>query len=263
MKKFNGTFEMVSPHELVVDHKYQRPEKWDLIATIASDPIWEAFGVIVCSKRKGRNGQVFRYVIDGQQRLMGVLAANEIPQEVPVISFEVDSVKEEAELFSRINEARKSVNQYERFRAHITAEDPRYLHIQSAVERAGFTVGSGGSGGSNDPLTVMAIGGLQALYNAGGEEGVYVVLAAIKQAWEGENGWVESWLLRALADVVEEHASLTRDGKAEPLDVDTLAKALARTTPGRLMRKGEENRFAMGGSKRQNIRRALKTLAKI
>lgn len=250
MEKYNGTFGLVDPKLIVLDHKYQRPEKWDLIAKISTDPEWAAFGVILCSKRKTNTGFLY-YCLDGQQRLNGILASSSPPVEVPVLWFLVQSVQEEARLFSIVNEQRKAVNALEKYRSHMTMEDPRYLQITSAATRAGYTIGAGGE------RTIGAIEGLQAIYNAAGEEGVYLVLSAVANAWPEDKAGTSTWLLRVLADIVGDARS--NGGMTS----SKLATGLARTSPGRILRKAEELRFEMGGSKRVNVRRAFKALAKV
>jgi hypothetical protein len=123
MLPYNGTFELVDPNEIHFDRKYQRPQKWDLIAAIAQAPNWGAFGVVICSKREHAGGLL--YCLDGQQRLNGVLTSQEPPTAVPVLWFPVKTVKEEALLFTAININRKSVVALEKFQASITGEDPR------------------------------------------------------------------------------------------------------------------------------------------
>lgn len=250
MQGYNGTFELLDPTLIVLDHRYQRPEKWDLISKIASDPEWAAFGVVLCSKRQGGTTPLY-YCLDGQQRLQGVRASVQPPAAVPVLWFPVGSQKEEARLFSIVNEQRKAVNAIEKYKSHMTMEDPKYLQITAAAAGAGFSIGSGPG------RTICAIEGLQAIYNAAGEEGVAITLGAIAQAWPDDKMGLSTWVLRALADIVEE----TRSNGG--VTVAKLAAGLGKTTPGRILRKSEELRFDMGGSKRENVRRAFKTLAKV
>jgi hypothetical protein len=62
-------------------------------------------------------------------------------------------------------------------------------------------------------------------------------------------------MLTLLADVVDE--------SNHDLNPEGLAKALARTTPGRISRKAEQIRHDQGGSKRRAFREAFKILAKL
>lgn len=252
MHAYNGTFELVDPKVIVLDHKYQRPEKWDLIARISAAPEWAAFGVVLCSKRIVTGEETRFYCLDGQQRLNGILTSVAPPATVPVLWFPVESVKEEARLFSLINEQRKAVNALEKYRSHITQEDPRYMQIASAVEGAGYTIGM--NGGNN--RTLAAIEGVQAIYNSAGEAGVALVLAVVSDLWPDEKQGTSTWILRAFADILAEQKSNGGISEAR-------FSGLAKTTPGRILRKSEELRFNMGGSKRVNVRRAFKALGKV
>jgi hypothetical protein len=249
MRPYDGTFELIDPKVIVLDHKYQRPEKWDLISKVSTAPEWVAFVVVLCSKRIAGSGEPLYYCLDGQQRLQGVLSSINPPDLVPVVWFPVANVKEEARLFAIVNTQRKAVNAMEKYRAQLTAEDPRYVQISAAVGRAGFTIGSGA-----ERRTIGAIEGLQTIYNAAGEDGVELILTAIAAAWPEDKGSTSTWMLRALADVLDNANSNGRISQSK------LVSGLKKSTPGRILRRAEEMRFDVGGSKRVNVRRALKEL---
>lgn len=252
MEPYPGTFELIEADKIVLDHKYQRPEKWDLIAKISADPTWAAFGVILCSRRTIQKGEHLYYALDGQQRLLGILASSSPPSAVPVLWFPVASVKDEARLFSIVNEQRKAVNSIEKYHSHMTMEDPRYVQITAATERAGYSIGA-----NNDSRTIGAVAGLQVIYNAAGEDGVYAALSAIAEAWPDERDGTSTAILRALADILAEQRSNGGINRTK------LVAGLSKTSPGRVLRKAEELKFAQGGSKRTNVRRAFKVLAKV
>lgn len=247
MQDFDGNFELVDPTEIHFDRKYQRDQNWPLITTIGRNPIWPAFGVVICARREYAGGLL--YALDGQQRLSGVLAAERPPSLVPIIWFPVKTVAEEAALFDIINTNRKAVAALPKFKARVTAENPVYTRIAAAVERAGFTLGS-----SLDANTISAVGALEKVYNAVAEEGVYIALASYRQAWPDENA-PSARMLLGLGDVMSEMNGT--------LDVDHLAKALARTSPVRLTRKAEKISYEQGGSKRAALRKAFKELARV
>jgi hypothetical protein len=251
MQAFDGTFELIDPRDIHFDPRYQRPQKWDLIAAIAAEPTWEAFGCPVCAKRLYAGDTI--WALDGQQRINGLLAAAEPPMLIPVIWWAVASVRDEAALFDKINTNRKNVASIEKFRSRLTAEHTTYVRIAAAVERAGFTIGQN----QESAKTIAAISSLEALYNAVGEEGTTIVLEAIALAWPDEVGGTSSTMLRSIAEVAGEASA------SNSLTVEKLSKAFTRTTPGRLNRKAEEIRYAQGGSKGAALRKAFKSLAKI
>lgn len=248
MHQYDGHFELIDPTEIHFDRRYQRAEKWDLIAKIADDPAWAAFGVVICSKREYANGLLC--ALDGQQRTLGVLSSKDPPKAIPVVWFLVKSVAEEAALFDKINTARKTVSTLEKFKSRLTAELPTYERIAAAVERAGYAVASGQS-----PLAITSVGKLETIYNAAGEEGVEIVLTAWREAWPDERP--NGKMLGCLADVISDMS--TNGG----LSVERLAKGLARTTIGRIERRAEQIKYDQGISRRAAVRKAFKELAKL
>ena len=249
MQDFDGTFELVPVDEINIDPKYQRVQKWDLIGAIADNPTWVAFGVVICSRREYAGGKL--YALDGQQRLNGVMTAKNPPSHVPVFWFPVKSEREEAEYFDLINTNRKTMQALEKFKARVTAENTTYLRIAAAIEQAGYSLG-----GARAPKTIAAVGALETIYNAVGEEGVYLALASYTAAWPDEDSPTAT-MLTAFADVMGE---MSANGG---LTLDRLEKGLAKTTPGRLMRKAEDIRYKQGGTKRVALRKAFKELAKL
>src|ERR1041385_2238203 len=68
LDEWNGTFKLVDPRMVVIDHRYQRQEKPNLIAAIAASPDWAAFGALSLYERDNT-----LVCVDGQQRLRGIL----------------------------------------------------------------------------------------------------------------------------------------------------------------------------------------------
>lgn len=247
MKDYSGTFEMVDPRLVIVDHRYQRPEKPALVAAIATDPRWELFGVPVLFKR----GSQF-YVADGQQRIAGVKQSVEPPKLVPAVWFSVQHLEDEAAVFVMINEFRKALSPMEKHRGKITAKDPATLAIESVVTTAGLSVGTSSRGESRE---ISSIATLYAIYNLIGEDGLLQTLVVVRDAFPDDSHAFSGPILRGVANIIME-----QDGSYER---SKLTAALSRTTVPRIMRKAEEFKFEMGGSQTKNIRRAFKELAKV
>ena len=136
MEGYSGTFELVDPRVVVVDHRYQRDLKPALVAAIATDPRWELFGVPVLFKRE--NGML--YCADGQQRITGVKQAKTPPAKIPAVWFPVAGLDDEAAVFVQINEFRKSLTALEKHKGKIVAKDPSTLAIERAADTVGVTV---------------------------------------------------------------------------------------------------------------------------
>lgn len=247
MKDYSGTFEMVDPMVVIVDHRYQRPEKPALVAAISTDPRWELFGVPVLFKR----GNLL-YVADGQQRIAGVKASANPPRQIPAIWFSVEHLEDEAAVFVQINEFRKSLTPLEKHKGKIVAKDPATLAIERVVSTVGMSIGHGGTG---DTKEIASVAALYTVYNLIGEDGLLQTLVVIRDAFQDDTAALSSPILRAVANIIME-----QDGDYER---SKLTAALSKTTVPRIMRKTEEFRFEMGGSQGKNIRRAIKELAKV
>lgn len=250
MNGYHGTFEMVDPRTLVVDHRFQRPEKGTLIQQIAQSPSWEAFGVPVCFKRAND----VLYVADGQQRVKGIMASNDPPLRVPVVWFPMEGVEEEAQVFVRINEWRKQLLPIEKHKAKVVAKDPAALGVTRAVEKAGFSIGHGGRT-TDSPRTIQAVAGINMIYNRIGEEGLVQTLTCIREAWPDDSAGISTHVLRGVGELIEE--------QGDEYNRANLILALKRTSPSAVLREADKFRFDFGGSKLSNVRRAFKQLAKI
>ncbi len=249
MNGYNGNFELVNPREIVIDGRYQREKKNALIQQIASNPSWEAFGVPVCFKRS--NGML--YCADGQQRIAGVLAAEKPPKEIPVIWFDIQDVSEEAAMFARINEWRKSLQALEKHRAKIVAGDPPTLAIERAVTMAGFTVDNAQGARGADAKTIQAVARLGVIYNRIGEEGLLQTLTVIRDAWPDDGAALGTHILHGVAELIEE--------QGENYNREKLTNALKKTQPFKVVRKADELKLKYGGSKMSNVRLAFQELA--
>jgi hypothetical protein len=247
VKDWNGTFELVNPALIIIDRRYQRDERPQLVASISAHAAWEPFGVVICAKRV--NGVLV--ALDGQQRLAGLLSTLNPPKRIPVIWFPVASIEEESRIFSIINEARKAVLPLEKHKARLVQKEPFAMAIARAAEKVGFSIGTGGQ----DPRTIKAIAALNWVYNEIGEEGLVQVLTVIRDAWPNENSATSPFILKGVSELVAEaNGGFNRH---------RITSALAKHTAGSYIRKADELKFDVGGSKQSNIRRAFKVLAKV
>lgn len=251
MNGYNGKFEMVDPRKVIIDARYQRERKNTLIQQIAQSPSWEAFGVPTCFRRS--NGML--YCADGQQRIAGMLASERPPKEIPVIVFNIQDVSEEAEVFVRINEWRKSLQALEKHRSKIVAGDPATLAIERAVASTGFTVDNSQGARGADAKTIQAVAALGHIYNRIGEEGLVQTLTLIKDAWPDDGAALSTHMLRGVAELVEE--------QGENYNRARLTTALKKSQPYKITRKADELKYKFGGSKIKNMRLAFQELCGI
>lgn len=247
MEQWNGHFEMVPTAAILIDHRYQRQEKPTLVSRIAAHPDWAAFGALVCYKR----GNMY-FCVDGQHRLAGVRASANPPKQVPVISFPQVQLEREAATFVQVNVDRKSVEVLEKHNALVQAKDPVALAVEATVEKAGFSIGA-----SSQSRTIHAVATLYFVYNSLGEEGLLQVLVLAREAWPNDQLATGTNMLRGLAAIYSEQQANGAYNRQK------MTTALSKTSPTLLLRKAEEFRFDMGGSKQKNLRRAFKDLVKI
>lgn len=244
-----GTHEMVDPYVIIVDHKYQREQKPALISRIAAsfDPM--LFGRPICFLRE--NGM--RYAIDGQQRIAAAKILDPPMRSIPVVSFELVGIQREAEVFVRINEARKSLTGLEKHRGKIVAKDPAALQIERAVERAGFSIGV--NHGSS--RSIAAVGSLAYANDRVGEDGIVQILTVVREAWGDDRKALDGIILRTLADIIEGQSNNGGYVRSK------LVTSLKKTDPARILREAERLHFEHGTTKSQSVRNAFKGLAKV
>jgi hypothetical protein len=249
MQEWNGEFELVDPRVIVIDHRYQRQEKPNLIAAIAANPDWGAFGAVSLYRRDKT-----LVCVDGQQRLRGVLQSKNPPKVVPAVIQPQAPLEREAASFAAINITRKAVDTYEKHHSLICAKNPTALAIERATEKAGYTITST-SQASGQVNSVWAVAALYSVYNLLGEEGLVQVLVQARDSWPSESAGVNAHMLRGVAAVLVDQAEIYNRAK--------LTAALSRSTPALILRKSEELRFDFGGSKQRNVRRAIKALCHV
>lgn len=250
MKEWNGKFEMVDPRLIVIDHQYQRDEKSDLIAAIAANPTWEAFGAVVLFLRNG-----VYYCGDGQQRTRGLLASESPPLLVPAIVYDLGAVRREAEIFVIINRFRKALSAWEKHHGLAAAGDPAVLAINRTLEKAGYSLG--GAGGTPSPHRIAAIGAVSKIYARGGEEVLLQTLVQAREAYPNDRRALQARFLCTLGEIVEERF---RNGG---YNRQKLTGALKQTDPGALARKAEQIHFDQGTGSNESLRKAFKALAKV
>lgn len=250
MQPFDGTFEMIDPKKIVVDHRYQRPEKEGLIATISRDFAWSSFGALTCYWR----GSI-PYAVDGQQRLNAALLLDKPPRAVPCVVFSEATIEREAQSFLDIQINRKSVNPFEKHRAQILAKDPVALALERAVATVGFVIGQ-----SSEYGQVKAVRTLHGIYKDLAEEGVVQVMTQVRDAWPKDIGGPSEHLLRGVADVIMDMGGVGDESKYNRAKLTT---ALRRSTPGDILSKAKLIHYETTASKRKCVRIAMKQLCKV
>lgn len=125
--------------QLMIDDSYQRSieggASQKAILKYATGWDWRLCLPLLGSRR--RDGKI--YIIDGQHRVEAARLRGDIPW-LPVVIFDLDDPKQEAELFVAANRSRRPMGQLDDFHAAIVAGDPKATAISAAIEEAGLTV---------------------------------------------------------------------------------------------------------------------------
>lgn len=246
---WSGKFDLVDPRTVVVDHRYQRDEKENLIATIAANPDWAAFGALSLYERNGT-----LVCVDGQQRLRGVMTSDNPPKLVPAVIQPEANIKREAMTFAAVNINRRPPESMEKHRALVVAENSVALAIERAVDTAGFSLEQGKTT-SGDVNTIQAIRALYVIHKRIGEAGLVQVLIQARDSWPEDPLALSANMLYGISQVLIDLGETYNRAK--------VTAALGKSVPSLILRRSEGLRFDKGGSKQVNVRRALKELCKI
>lgn len=146
-----GRFAMISKHELVVDHTYQREQVRREILDIAAAWSWLKCTCLIVARRDHRF-----VIIDGQQRHAAAMKRSSIDQ-LPCLVFETQDVQEEATAFLGINTGRRVVSAVERHKAKLVAGDPLAALVQALLDDADITLIGSGSGGAGTTKCVAVL----------------------------------------------------------------------------------------------------------
>jgi hypothetical protein len=159
----------IKPNETTVDHRYQRDLDGRRVDAMASGYNPSLVGVPVISRRG--DGTLVR--IDGQHRLAANIAAGHGDAAILMELHEELSLREEAELFLRLNGGRKAVGQIDKYRARLEAHEPVALDIQATLKRVGCKISKSLQRGG-----VMAVQAVEYAYHRGNLEPTMRVLVA-------------------------------------------------------------------------------------
>jgi hypothetical protein len=168
---------------LQVDDTYQRSIEGGasrkLIIKIAENWDWRLCLPLLVSRR---GGQLF--VIDGQHRKEAAELRGDIPH-LPVVVFDFDDPKAEAELFVQANRSRRAMGTLDDFHAAVVACDAKATVINEVVTAAGLVVGRNPAWQYWKPGEVVFVSAIQKALNIQGRPVVEQVLGMMARAFEG------------------------------------------------------------------------------
>lgn len=159
----------LKPSETTVDHRYQRELDAKRAHAMAENFLVDLVGVPVVSKRA--DGSYVR--IDGQHRLAAAIAAGFADTPMLMEVFEGLSIKQEAELFLRLNGGRKAVGAIDKYKARIEACEPVACEIANTLKKNGCRIATGKGRG-----IISAVQAVEYAYHRGNLDQVVYVLGA-------------------------------------------------------------------------------------
>lgn len=168
---------------LLVDDTYQRSieggASQKLIVKIAENWDWRLCLPLLVSKRDGK-----MFVIDGQHRLEAARLRGDI-RDIPVVVFDFNDPKAEAELFVQANRSRRNMGTLDDFHAAVVAGDAKAIAINEVVTEAGLVVGRNPAWQYWKPGEVVFVSAIQRALTAQGRPLVEQVLGMMGRAFEG------------------------------------------------------------------------------
>lgn len=129
-----GTFKMIDKNLLNVDLSYQREARSrERVVSIARNFRWSLFGAIDVVENNGKY-----YVVDGAHRSRAVLLRSEI-KAIPCMVFSAKSIKEEADMFVKLNTTPIGVGAYHRHKAGLVAGYEIAIKAEALAKGNGYT----------------------------------------------------------------------------------------------------------------------------
>jgi hypothetical protein len=207
-------------NHLQVDDSYQRSieggASQKLIVKIAENWDWRLCLPLIVSRRDGS-----LYVIDGQHRLEAAKLRGDI-RDLPVVVFDFDDPRAEAELFVQANRSRRAMSKLDDFHAAVIAGDAKAVAVNTVVEAAGLTVGRIQAWQYWKPGEVVFVTAIQrALHNQGAAT-VEMALGMIGRAFEGLVLTGVGAVFEGLCAILQQRAK-----EGAPIDVTLMETVLA------------------------------------
>ena len=216
-----------------VDSTYQRDLDTTRVRKLVDRWNDQLCGAVILSKRAG-----LLWVVDGQHRLAAMRELG--VEKVDAIILTDLAQTKEAELFVDFNNARKTLNAWDGFKAEITAQNPAALDVVRIVNSTGFTLVQ-----QPGPGNIQALQSIRRVYKLGGEDLLRLTLQTVRQLWSDDR-------LALTARVIGGLSLFYFGFFADPnFKQDRLIGVLERTAPATFLRMAQQvqyERMATGAS---------------
>lgn len=165
----------VKVKDLVIDLTYQRKPNDVKVAKIVNNFDPNAIGVLVCSMRE--DGIVA--VIDGGHRVAALNAMGLFNLDVKCLVFFDLTIKDEAEMFTTLNDNRTKPKTQDIFKSKVIAGDSDAVRIKAVLDKIGLSISNGPANNS-----VRAMGTISSIYKRSGSAVLEDTLLALSMAFD-------------------------------------------------------------------------------
>lgn len=189
----NVVFEAIPIKNLVNDQDYQRTLSEKQITRAANDFDLHQLNPVKVSRRNGIN-----YVVNGQHT-MEIVAKVSGSRETPVWCMVYDDLEyqREADIFANQQKYVKPLTNYEIFMANVEAGNDKQLLLKSLVESYELQIAC-----VNKPGCIVAVGGLEYIYDRYGYDVLSRTLRLLLATWEGTENSFNASLMKGTAKVL-------------------------------------------------------------
>lgn len=211
-------FAKLSVKEISIDPAYQRSLDESRVDSMAKRFDEARIGVPVVSLRK--NGHYV--VLDGQHRVEAMRRSGSADTKILCEVHNGLSLSEEAELFLKLNNGRKSVRVFDKYRARIVADEPTAVEFTRIVQSLGLRIGA--APGKN---TICAIQAVESVHRRGGN--LELTLSVLKKWGCGEATVFDGDLIKDMSRFLADYSS--------EVDYEEFSAKIARHDPGHVLRR--------------------------
>lgn len=192
----------ISVDELNISDAYQRTIVPARVNRIAKNLDQDAFGSLTVGQRKDGS----YWVVDGMQRLTA--ARKLMIAMVPCDVFESEGQEHEAKVFRLKNRERTNVSSAALFRAQLTEGDEQSLQIADVVRKSGLKLALRDE--SAKWPYIKAVKALERCFQRVGGEGLFAALGIVSEAWPGEDGALQGYMIEGMCWFLKKHPDFDR-----------------------------------------------------
>ena len=187
---------LVPIKDLVIDMTYQRAPQESKVMKIVNNFNPDAIGVLICSARE--DGIIA--VIDGGHRVAALRLMGMENENVDALVYFGLSLKEEAQIFTLMNDNRTKPKTSDIFKSKVISGDENSLIINSIIERHGLVIANGP--GMNH---LRALGTVNDIYKRYGADVLDVTIDCLIKAFSKHSSDLSDQALLALSLVIGTH----------------------------------------------------------